>query len=126
MTGDGVTLVFTSKNRNGYATASINGNATIDLKPPKSGGTAGIVIFGDRNMPTGTSFSFNGGATQYLGGAIYLPKGAVSFSGGASTSTGCTQLIGNTVTFTGNSKFALNCNSYGTKPFSPLVVKLTG
>jgi Flp pilus assembly protein TadG len=126
LTGDGVTLVFTSKNRNGYATASINGNATIDLKPPKSGGTAGIVIFGDRSMPTGTSFSFNGGATQYLGGAIYLPKGAVSFSGGASTSTGCTQLIGNTVTFTGNSKFALNCNSYGTKPFSPLVVKLTG
>jgi len=31
------------------------------------------------------------------------------------------------VTFTGNSGFALelNCNNYGTKPFSPLVVKLT-
>jgi hypothetical protein len=125
LTGDGVTLVFTSKNRNGYATASINGNATVNLKPPKSGGTAGIVIFGDRQMPTGTSFTFNGGATQYLGGAIYLPKGAVSFSGGASTSTSCTQLIGNTITFTGNSGFALNCNNYGTKPFSPLVVKLT-
>ncbi len=125
LTGDGVTLVFTSKNRNGFATASINGNATVNLKPPKSGGTAGIVLFGDRNMPTGTSFTFNGGAAQYLGGAIYLPKGAVSFSGGASTSTGCTQLIGNTVTFTGDSSFAINCNSYGTKPFSPLVVKLT-
>jgi Flp pilus assembly protein TadG len=125
LTGDGVTLVFTSKNRNGYATASINGNATVNLKPPKSGGTAGIVIFGDRQMPTGTSFTFNGGATQYLGGAIYLPKGAVSFSGGASTSTSCTQLIGNTITFTGNSSFALNCNNYGTKPFSPLIVKLT-
>jgi hypothetical protein len=125
MKGDGVTLVFTSKNRNGYATASINGNAVVNLTPPKSGGTAGIVIFGDRAMPTGTAFTFNGGAAQYLGGAIYVPKGAVSFSGGASTSTSCTQLIGNTVTFTGNSGFALNCNSYGTKPFSPLVVKLT-
>jgi hypothetical protein len=123
--GDGVTLVFTSKNRNGYATASINGNAVVNLTPPKTGGTAGIVIFGDRSMPTGTAFTFNGGATQYLGGAIYLPNGAVSFSGGASTGTSCTQLIGNTVTFTGNSGFALNCNSYGTKPFSPLVVKLT-
>jgi hypothetical protein len=30
-----------------------------------------------------------------------------------------------TVTFTGNSSFALNCNGYGTKPFSPLMVKLT-
>ena len=125
MTGDGVTLVFTSKNRNGYATASINGNATLNLKAPKSGGTAGIVIFGDRGMPVNTAFTFNGGATQNFGGAVYLPKGAVSFSGGASTSTNCTQLIGNTVTFTGNSGFALNCNNYGTKPFSPLNVKLT-
>jgi hypothetical protein len=125
LTGTGVTLVFTSQNRSGFATATINGNATINLTPPKTGGTAGIVIFGDRRMPIGTSFKFNGGATQYLGGAIYVPAGAVSFSGGASTSTNCTQLIGNTVTFTGNSGFALNCNNYGTKPFSPLVVKLT-
>jgi hypothetical protein len=120
-----VTLVFTSQNRNGFATASINGNATIDLTPPKTGGTAGIVIFGDRRMPTGTVFKFNGGATQYLGGAIYVPQGAVNFSGGASTGTSCTQLIADTVTFTGNSNFALNCSNYGTKPFSPLTLKIT-
>lgn len=125
LTGSGVTLVFTSQNRNDFATASINGNATINLTPPTSGGTAGIVIFGDRRMPAGTAFKFNGGAEQYLGGAIYVPTGAVSFSGGASTSTSCTQLIGDTITFTGNSAFALNCNNYATKPFSPLVVKIT-
>lgn len=125
LTGSAVTLVFTSKNRNGFATASINGNATINLTPPKTGGTAGIVIFGDRQMPVGTVFKFNGGATQYLGGAVYLPAGAVDFSGGANSSTSCTQLVGDTVTFSGNSNFALNCNNYGTKPFSPLVVKLT-
>jgi Flp pilus assembly protein TadG len=125
MTGTGVTLVFTSQNKTGYATASINGNATVNLTPPKTGGTAGIVVFGDRRMPLGTAFTFNGGATQYLGGAIYIPSGAVSYSGGANTGTSCTQLIGNTVTFTGNSAFALNCNNYGTKPFSPAVVKLT-
>jgi hypothetical protein len=125
MTGTGVTLVFTSQNKNGYATASINGNATVNLTPPKTGGTAGIVVFGDRRMPVGTAFTFNGGAAQYLGGAIYLPTAAVSYSGGANTGTSCTQLIGNTVTFTGNSAFALNCNNYGTKPFSPAVVKLT-
>ena len=123
--GTGVTLVFTSQNRNGFATASINGNATVNLTPPTTGGTAGIVVFGDRRMPVGTDFKFNGGANQYLGGAIYVPKGAVSFAGGMGTSTNCTQLIGDTVTFTGNSKFALNCNGYGTKPFSPLMVKLT-
>ncbi len=124
LTGSQVTLVFTSKNRNGFATATINGNATINLTPPPTGPTAGIVVFGDRNMPAGTSFKFNGGSTQYLGGAIYVPTGDVSFSGGAGTSTSCTQLIARSVVFTGNSQFAINCNSYGTKPFSPLVVKL--
>lgn len=125
LTGSGVTLVFTSQNRNGFATASINGNATVNLTPPKNGTTGGIVVFGDRHIPTGTVFKFNGGSTQYLGGAIYVPTGSIDYSGGSSTSTSCTQLIGNTVTFTGNSALALNCNSYGTKPFSPPVVKLT-
>jgi Flp pilus assembly protein TadG len=124
LTGSGVTLVFTSQNRNGYATASINGNATIDLRPPTTGPTAGIVVFGDRGAPIGTSFKFNGGVMQYFGGAIYVPKGAVSFSGGAGTSKNCTQLIGNTITFTGNSALALNCQGYGTRPFSALVVRL--
>lgn len=124
LTGSQVTLVFTSKNRTGYATATINGNANVSLTPPPNGSTAGIVIFGDRNIPTGTSFKFNGGSTQYLGGAIYIPTGDVSFAGGAGTSTSCTQLIARSIGFTGNSQFAINCNNYGTKPFSPLVVKL--
>ena len=124
LTGSQVTLVFTSKNVSGYATATINGNATINLTSPSTGPTAGIVVFGDRNIPAGTSFKFNGGSTQYLGGAIYVPTGDVSFAGGAGTSTSCTQLIARSVNFTGNSQFALNCNGYGTKPFSPLTVKL--
>jgi hypothetical protein len=125
MTGSGVTLVFTSQNKSGYATASINGNATVNLTPPRSGSTAGIVIFGDRNIPVGTTFKFNGGANQYLGGAIYVPTGAINFAGGAGTSTSCTQIIGNTVTFVGNSSLAINCSSYETKPFSPTVVRLS-
>lgn len=125
LTGTGVTLVFTSQNRNGYADVSFNGGAVINLTPPNAGPTAGIVMFGDRNMPEGTTFKLNGGMTQYLAGAVYLPKGAIQFAGGANTSTSCTQLIGDTVDFTGNSKLVLDCSSYGTKPFSALTVKLT-
>jgi len=125
LTGNGVTLVFTSQNRNGFATASINGNATINLMPPTAGPTAGIVMFGDRRIPTGSSFKFNGGATQYLGGAVYLPTAAIDFAGGFGTNTSCTQLIGDSVTFTGSSALALNCDSYGTAPFSPLIVRLS-
>jgi len=125
LSGNGVTLVFTKKNSSSYATAVINGNATVNLTPPRSGPTAGIVVFGDRGIPVGTTFKFNGGATQYLGGAVYVPTGAISYTGGAGTSTSCTQIIGDTISFSGNSALAVNCSSYGTKPFSPLVVKLT-
>jgi len=116
MSGSGVTLVFTSSNGSSYGGATINGGAVVNLTPPPTGSTAGIVIFGDRNMPVGTSFKFNGGAAQVFGGAIYLPKGHIDYSGGAGGSTNCTQIIGDTISFTGNSNLAVNCSAFATKP----------
>jgi Flp pilus assembly protein TadG len=124
LAGAGVTLVFTRQSHGTFATAAINGNAKVYLTAPKSGPTAGIVMFGDRTMPVGTEFKLNGGSTQYLGGAIYLPNGAINYSGNAATSTNCTQIIGDTITFTGNSGVAINCSSYETKPFSAWTVRL--
>jgi Flp pilus assembly protein TadG len=118
LSGDGVTIVFTSSTGSNYATATINGGATVNITAPTSGPTAGIAIFGDRNMPTGTTFKFNGGASQVFTGAIYVPKGAVQFAGGADTSRACTQLVADTVTFTGNANFAINCTGIGTKPIA--------
>jgi Flp pilus assembly protein TadG len=115
LTGNGVTLVFMSG-----ATATINGNSNVSLTAPTAGNLAGIAVFGDRNMPMGTSFKFNGGATQSITGAIYLPNGAANFAGGMNASNACMQLIADTVTFTGNSYFAINCSGKGTKP---IVVK---
>jgi Putative Flp pilus-assembly TadE/G-like len=124
LTGTGVTLVFTKKNENGWATAAISGGATVNLTPPISGPTAGIVIFGDRGMPTDTTFKFTGGASQYLAGAVYLPSGAIDFSGGAGANTSCTKIIGSTVTFSGKSTLAIDCSSYKTKEFGLTVVRL--
>jgi Flp pilus assembly protein TadG len=124
VTGSGVTLIFTSSTMNNYPTVTINGGATVNLTPPTTGPLAGIVMFADRGTPVGTSFKFNGGSSQYLGGAIYIPTGAVSFSGGAGTSMSCTQLIADTITFTGSSNFAINCSGYGTKAFGPAGVRL--
>src|SRR6185437_4705428 len=114
--GSGVTLVFTSSTGSNYPTATIAGGATVNLTAPTTGALAGIVIFGDRNMPTGSSFKFAGGASQTFGGAIYTPKGSVSFAGGSGTGNGCTQLIADTITFAGSSNFAINCSGSGTKP----------
>lgn len=115
LTGTGVTLVFTSSTGKNYATASIASNASINLTAPTTGPTAGIVLFGDRNMPQGTTFKLTGGSTQTFGGAIYLPKAALTYSGGSGGNTGCTQIIADTVTFTGNSGMAINCSGQGTK-----------
>jgi Flp pilus assembly protein TadG len=123
LSGTGVTLVFTSGNGSKYATANVSGSATVNLTAPTTGDTAGIVVFADRQTPSGTSFKFNGGSTQYLGGAVYVPSASIDYAGGAGTSTSCTQIIGNTVTFSGNSNVAINCSSYKTKPFSSTVVK---
>jgi Flp pilus assembly protein TadG len=124
ISGQGVTLVFTSSTGNNWATASINGSATINLTAPIAGPTAGIVILGDSQIPTGTTFKFNGGASQYLGGAVYIPTGAISYSGGTGTSASCTQIVGDTVSFTGNSNVAVNCSSYRVRPFSAMALRL--
>jgi hypothetical protein len=122
--GTGVTLVFTSSTGSNWANMTINGNANVSLSAPIGGATAGLVVFADRSMPIGTSFKLNGGSNQAFGGAIYAPTGAISYSGGANTSASCTQIIGDTVTFTGNSNVAINCSSYPTKPFGPTSLRL--
>jgi hypothetical protein len=123
LSGTGVTLVFTSGNGTKYGSANISSNATVNLTAPTAGATAGIVVFGDRSAPSDTSFKFNGGSTQYLGGAIYVPSASIDYAGSAAASTNCTQIIGYTVTFSGNSSVAINCSGYKTKPFSATVVK---
>src|SRR5262249_38361426 len=119
-----VTLVFTSSTGSNYASPSFNGGATINLTAPTSGSTQGIVMFGDRNMPTGTAFKFEGGASQTLTGAIYAPKADVSYAGGSDTPSGCTKLIANTVKFTGNSTFAINCSGVGTRSIGTTIARL--
>lgn len=107
--GDGVTLVFTSRNGSKFGAAKINGGAVVKLAAPKEGPSAGLVIFGDRNMTGSPAFEFNGGATQVFDGAIYLPKAAVTFAGGARTSDACTQLVADTIKFAGNADFKIGC-----------------
>jgi len=115
--GDGVTFVFSSSTMTNWATATINGGANVKLTPPTTGPTAGIVMFGDRRAPVGTSYKFNGGASQYLGGAMYFPTGEVNFAGGMGTGTSCTKIIADTITFSGNSDLAVDCSRYNVKSF---------
>jgi hypothetical protein len=116
--------VFTSSTGSDWATASIGSNAVVNLTAPTSGDTAGIVLFADRNMPSGTAFKLTGGGTQTFGGAIYVPKAALEFVGGYESGQGCTQVIADTISFAGNSNVTLDCSGYGTKPIGSLTASL--
>lgn len=122
--GTGVTIVLTSSTGSDWATASFAAGSTVDLTAPTSGPTAGIVIFGDRKMDVGTKVSMQGGSSQTLNGSIYLPKAALSFSGGSSTTVGCNQIVADTITFSGNGNLSVDCTALGTKSVKSAAAKL--
>ncbi|MCI4678690.1 hypothetical protein K9U39_07700 [Rhodoblastus acidophilus] len=121
----GVTLVFTSSTGSSWPTVTINGGATVNLTAPttadiKAGnnGLNGILFYGDRNMPVGTAFKINGGSSQTLTGAIYLPEAAINYSGTTDVNNACLQLIGDTITFIGTSNVAISgCGQFALRTF---------
>ena len=106
VSGSGVTFYLV----NG-ASVSMNGNSHLDLSAPTSGTYAGFLIVSDRSN-TGT-ITINGDNTSATTGVIYSPNGQVNYNGDFSGVSGCTQIVANTVAWSGNTTFADNCSAYG-------------
>jgi Flp pilus assembly protein TadG len=123
ITGNGVTLLFTSHTGTDFPNVTINGgahvslNAAADATTGPSGLSAmqGMVMYMDRRAPVGTAVRLNGGSAQNFSGAIYLPTANVTFTGGSVSNSSCLQLIADTISFGGNANFALNCDASGTQ-----------
>jgi Flp pilus assembly protein TadG len=113
LTGTGVTIVLTGSGGT-YATVTISNGVSVTLSAPTTGATAGIVFFGDRNAPVSNIDSLTGGATMNVTGAFYFPTQQVSFAGGTSNPSGCTQLIAGVIQFQGGANFSNNCPGVGT------------
>lgn len=109
------TIILTSSSGNNYPNITINGGSTVTLSPPNSGPLSGLVFYADRNTPLGTKDNLDGGSGMSLGGAVYLPTAAVDWSGGNATGTVCTQLIGDSVNFSGNAALGVNCTGVGVR-----------
>lgn len=109
------TLILTSSSGNNYPNITINGGSTVNLSPQTSGTYSGLVFYADRKTPVGTKDNLDGGSGMTLGGAVYLPTAAVDWSGGNATGTVCTQLIGDTVNFSGNAAMGVNCVGKGVR-----------
>jgi Putative Flp pilus-assembly TadE/G-like len=119
VTGSGVTFVLT----NG-ASFKWNGTSTVNVTGPTSGSFSGVVVYSN---DTTSSVTINGTSTTYFGGAIVAPGEPVNFSGTGVSGNGhnCTQIIGDTVSFTGNSTISSDCTTYGTKKIEPAVMGVT-
>ncbi|RUW53559.1 hypothetical protein EOA32_09040 [Mesorhizobium sp. M1A.F.Ca.ET.072.01.1.1] len=114
---NGVTIYMTGSN-----TISMNGNATVTLSAPTSGTYSGVLFYGDRTGNAAQS-TFNGTATSSLTGAIYFPKQQVNYLGNFSGANGCTQVVADTIQWSGNSTINQNCSSLGLQdiPAAPSV-----
>jgi Flp pilus assembly protein TadG len=96
LSGEGVTLFFANS-----AAAKLLGNGDIDLSAPTSGPYAGLLFFGSRHT-TGVVHQVTGNSESTLEGNLYMPTASIDFTGNSTVSGGCTQIVADQVTFTGN------------------------
>ena len=99
-------------------TTAISGSATATLSAPTTGTYAGILIFGDRTATTSNNNNISGSSSSTLTGVLYFPTQQITYSGGSNASTTCTQLVGDTITFSGSTSIGNSCTGTGTKTFS--------
>ncbi|HEY8616628.1 pilus assembly protein TadG-related protein [Phenylobacterium sp.] len=106
--GTGVTIFL-----EGNARVRMNGGAHLTLSAPTSGTYAGILFFGDRDNSQNAENVFNGDATSNLTGDLYFPSQAVAYQGSYSGAGGCTHIIANTVSWSGNASLQMDCSARG-------------
>jgi Flp pilus assembly protein TadG len=121
-TTGGVTIILMNSTTGGNpANLNFTANSTANLTAPSSGTYSGLAIFQARTTCSGNSNtcanSLDGGGTQNIQGAIYVPNNAVDFQGGASSgalAATCTQLFAYKINFSGTSNLSTSCASAGT------------
>lgn len=109
ISGTGVTIFMSGSN-----IVSMNGNATVTLSAPTSGAYSGVLFYGDRTGSAAQS-TFNGTASSLLTGAIYFPRQQVNYLGNFSGINGCTQVVADTIQWSGSTIIKQDCTSLGMK-----------
>jgi hypothetical protein len=84
VTGTGVGFYNTGNSTYAYAPVTINGGAVVQLSAPTTGALAGMLIYEDRTasvVPSTSTNSISNGSTNWLTGAIYMPRTILTFGG---------------------------------------------
>jgi hypothetical protein len=106
VSGAGVTFFL----ENG-ASVSMNGNSDAQLSAPTTGPYAGFLFISDRTNTGG--ITINGDNTSTMTGIIYAPDASVSYIGNFAGAGGCTQIVAQTVSWSGSTTFNDNCANAG-------------
>lgn len=113
MAGTGVTIILTSSgDASSIGSVDFEGGSIVQLSAPTSGTLAGITIWVDGKAPLETN-TIAGGNANTFSGVIYMPSEDPTFSGGATSTNGCLQLVANQIKFSGTSNFSNNCAGTG-------------
>ncbi|WP_419695632.1 pilus assembly protein TadG-related protein [Mesorhizobium muleiense] len=107
ISGDGVIIYLA-----GSSGVSMNGTATVKLSAPTSGTYSGVLFYGDRANLAGSN-SFNGTADSLLTGVLYFPTQEVKYLGNFSGQGGCTQVVADTIEWSGATSIKQDCTSLG-------------
>ncbi|MDQ6663745.1 MAG: hypothetical protein M3Z23_05085 [Acidobacteriota bacterium] len=118
--GTGVSFFNTSGGGYAYAGIHFSGSTTTNLTAPTSGAMSGILFFGDRAGPAGTSNSFSGSSGSKFEGTLYFPTEHLDYSGSTGLAAAYTIIVARTLTFSGSTSLTLNNNHSGLSGGSPL------
>lgn len=100
VTGDGVTIILTGSTPGSIKT---NGNSNIQLSAPTSGPYEKMLFIQSPNATVDNLNEINGNNTAKYDGAMYFPKGQITFTGSSGAMTKCAMVVGKKVDFSGSS-----------------------
>jgi len=105
--------------QNNYKPFTISGGGTSSMSAPTSGSLAGILVFQDRTVNTGSQDTVSGGSSTCFTGVLYFSQTQLTYSGGSSGGSCNTQLVADTINFSGNSNLGSTSGSGGQGPSAP-------
>ena len=130
ISGSAVTILMAAGPTTSQNSVTTVGSTVLGLSASTTNAGGAIPGFMFASLTTGT-VSFGGNTSLPFSGVIYLPNGNLKFAGTpVDGSSGCAQVIAETVTISGNVNLSSNCSSYGlatygSLPAAPLLVVST-
>lgn len=117
LTANNVTVAFVDSSGTNCGSLSFTSGASATLSAQTTGTYAGLLFFRHADCDTVASgHKFTAGAGVDVTGTMYFPTSSVEYTGGASVSGSCVQIVSYAVDFSGNASLGSDCDGTGVNP----------